>query len=56
LVWFPVLAQLLGVLEYVSQPPAYKGPFYSDYLIPAELILMALLGGVLLTLAKLLDG
>ena len=56
LVWFPVLAPLLGVLEYVSRPPTYEGPFNFDYLIPAELFPMALLGGVLLILAELLAG
>ncbi len=56
LVWFPVLAPLLGMLEYVRRPPDYEGPFNFDYLIPAELFPMALLGGVLLILAELLAG
>ncbi len=56
LVWFPVLAPLLGVLEYVSRPPAEEGPFNFDYLIPAELFPLALLGGAFLILAELLAG
>jgi hypothetical protein len=47
--WFPILAPVLISVMYFSE----EGVFIFDYLIPAELFLVVLIGGVLLTWAAL---
>jgi hypothetical protein len=54
MVWFPVILPLVGLAQALIRPPdpLTKGNF--DYLLPAELFPLALLGMILLVAAELL--